>query len=332
MEITSQRGSRLAGIALAFAVLGAGELARGQPPTVDATLPAYKKAAGVSGTIRSIGSDTMNNLIAEWCQGFIGFYPDVKKEVNGPGSGKAIVALVEGTADFGPMSREAKTSEIEAFEKKFGYKPVLLPVSIDMLAVFVHKDCPLESLTLQRIDAIYSKNRKGGHKADIRTWGDLGVKGAWASKPISLYGRDSISGTNQFFKEVALFNGDYKDTVKEQPGTSAVVRAVAADKYGIGYGGMGYLTSDVKALAIADEADGEPVPCLAEFAYDGTYPLTRSLYIAVNYKPGRTLDPLRREFIEYIFSKQGQTDVLKQQFLPVLGEDAIAALKTVGVE
>ena len=291
----------------------------------------YKKGAGVSGTIKSIGSDTMNNLMAEWCAGFAKFHQGVKSEINGPGSGQAPIALTQGTAQFGPMSRECKASEIEAFEKKFGYEPTGLRTSIDMLAVFVHKDCPLEEITLQQIDAIFSKNRKGGYEEDIATWGDLGLEGEWAAKTISLYGRDSTSGTNQYFKESALFKGDFKDAVKEQSGSSAVVSGVARDKFGIGYSGMGYLTPDVKALAIAEEKGEEAIhPDPTKFNED--YPLWRYLYVYVNYKPKSKLDPLRAEFIKYLYSDEGQTDVKQQKFLPLSPEEAADELQKVGLK
>jgi len=259
---------------------------------VDPKLPKYAQAQGVSGTIKSVGSDTMNNIMALWGEGFKKMYPSVKIEVEGKGSSTAMPALIEGTADFGPMSRDLKEKEITEFEGKFGYKPVALPTSIDMLAVFVHKDNPLESLSLEQVDAIFSANRKAGGAKDITKWGDLGVKGEWAAKPISLYGRNAASGTYGFFKEFVLQNGDFKTSVKEQPGSSAVIQGIAKDKYAIGYSGIGYRTADVKALPIAKEK-GKAIPAEADYAYSGEYPLTRFLYVALNHKPGSKLDPLR---------------------------------------
>ena len=204
---------------------------------LDPAFTDYKTVSGISGTLKCVGSDTLNNLMTLWSEGFRSVYPGVKIAIEGKGSATAPPALIEGTAQFGPMSREMKGSETEAFEKKFGYKPSRVSVAVDSLAVFVHKDNPIKCLTLKQLDGIFSRERKGGGLKPIKTWGDLGLTGEWANKRISLYGRNSASGTYAYFKEVALFQGDYADSVKEQPGSAGVVQAVASDKYGIGYSG-----------------------------------------------------------------------------------------------
>jgi len=286
--------------------------------SVDPALPTYTPVQGVSGSLKSVGSDTMNNEMALWAEGFQHFYPSVSVEIEGKGSSTAPAALIAGTAHFGPMSREMKAKEIDDFEAAHGYPPVGLATSIDMLAVYVHKDNPIaqQGLTLQQVDAIFSKTRKGGANRDIRTWGDLGLTGEWANKPISIYGRNSASGTYGYFKDVALFGGDFKDSVKEQPGSSSVVQSIASDKYGIGYSGIGYLTADVRAVPLGD-VSGELVPATPENAYNGEYPLARFLLVYVNVRPGAQLDPLRAEFVKYIFSQQGQQDVVKDGYFPV---------------
>ncbi|MEW6487264.1 MAG: phosphate ABC transporter substrate-binding protein [Thermodesulfobacteriota bacterium] len=284
---------------------------------VDPALPAYSPVQGVSGNLKSVGSDSMNNEMTLWAEGFLGFYPNVQIEIEGKGSSTAPVALIAGTAHFGPMSREMKAKEIDDFEKRYGYKPTELATSIDMLAVYVHKDNPIQGLTLQQVDAIFSKNRKGGYPKDLLTWGDLGLTGEWASKPISIYGRNAASGTYGYFKERSLFGGDYKDSVKEQPGSSSVVQGVASDKYAIGYSGIGYKTADVRAVPLAAKEGDRFVEAAAENAYTGEYPLARFLYVYLNKKPGTPLDPLRREFVRYIFSRQGQEAVVKDGYYPV---------------
>jgi len=300
---------------------------------VDPALPDYSTGSEVSGNIKSIGSDTMNNEMALWAEGFRAVHPGVKVEVEGKGSSTAPPALIAGTSNFGPMSRRMKSKEVDAFEKKFGYKPVQLRTSIDMLAVYVNKDNPITGLTLQQVDAIFSKTRKGGYPSDIRTWGDLGLTGEWKDKPIAIYGRNSASGTYGYFKKHALFKGDYKDEVKEQPGSSSVVQGVASDKYGIGYSGIGYKTSDVKVVPLSAEtgADVDFVAAVPDNAYSGEYPLARFLYLTVNYKPGSTLDALRREFVRFVFSKQGQEVVIKDGYLPVPAAVAREELKAVGI-
>ncbi len=297
---------------------------------VDPKMPRYEPTQGVSGSIKSVGSDTMNNLMTLWAEKFAEFYPNVSVEVEGKGSSTAPPALIEGAANFGPMSRLMKAEEIDEFESAYGYKPTAMQAAIDMLAVYVHRDNPIakRGLTLAEVDAIFSKTRKGGHKTPVQTWGDLGLEGDWASRPISLYGRNSASGTYGFFKERALFKGDYKDSVKEQPGSASVVQGVASDRYGIGYSGLGYQTADVVAVPIADE--GEPVA--PDPAHLREYPLTRFLVVYINYRPGSQLDPLRREFLKLMFSREGQEVVLKDGYLPVNSGIAAKNLRQVGIE
>jgi len=300
---------------------------------IDPALKPYAKVTGeVAGSLKCVGSDTMNNLVALWAEGFKKYYPSVQEGIEGKGSASAPPALTEGTSTFGPMSRDWKPSEIDAFKEKHGYAPTVVPVAIDMLAVFVHKDNPLKGLTLQEVDAIFSKNRAGGANNEIRTWGDLGLEGEWKDKPISLYGRNATSGTYGYFKEHALFKGDFKPTVKEQPGSSAVVQAVASDKYGIGYSGIGYVTADVRAVPLAAKPGGMPVPTEPRFAYSGDYPLSRFLFLSVNHKPGTAIDPLRGEFIRYVVSATGQADVRKDGYLPITAPIAKRALQSVDLK
>jgi phosphate transport system substrate-binding protein len=299
--------------------------------SVDPDLPEYTAVEGVSGSIKSVGSDTMNNMIALWGEGFRKFYPNVQIEIEGKGSSTAPAALIAGAASFGPMSRPMKGSELDEFEKQFGYKPTGLPVSLDVLAVYVNKDNPIEGLTMQQVDAIFSSTRRGGFPSDIRTWGDLGMTGAWAAQPISLYGRNAASGTYGYFKENALFNGDYKDSVKEQPGSSSVVQAIAGDRYAIGYSGIGYITEDVRAVPLASAEGEEYFEANVENAYSGNFPLARYLLIYINAKPGDELDPLRREFVRYMFSRQGQEDVVRDGYIPVGAAIARETLEAVGI-
>lgn len=318
-------------LALASIALWAGRPPRAEESAV-ADLPAYSKVPGeVAGSLKCEGSDTMNNLVALWAEGFKKHYPSVREGIQGKGSASAPPALAEGTCSFGPMSRDWKPSEIDAFKAKHGYAPTVVPVAIDMLVVVVHKDNPLASLSLQQVDAIFSKNRTGGARADIRTWGDLGLEGEWRDRPISLYGRNATSGTYGYFKEFALFKGDFKPTVKEQPGSSAVVQAVASDRFGIGYSGVGYMTANVRAVPLAAEPAAEPVAPKPAAAYSGDYPLSRFLYLSVNHRPGSQLDPLRREFLRYVLSRDGQADVTKDGYLPVTAAVAAEALAGVGI-
>lgn len=283
--------------------------------SVDPAIQPYKPVSGVSGNVNSIGSDTLNNLMTLWAEGFKATYPNVNIQIEGKGSSTAPPALIEGTAQLGPMSRPMKSSEIDAFEKKFGYKPTEIPVAVDALAVFVNKDNPVKGLTMKQVDGIFSSSRKTGGE-DITTWGQAGLTGDWASKPISIYGRNSASGTYGFFKDVALAKGDYKTSVKEQPGSSAVVQGIATDLAAIGYSGIGYKTSDVRTVALG-ESDSTLVEATYENCVSGDYPLARFLYVYVNKKPGEPMDKLTLEFLKYVLSKEGQEIVIKDGYFPL---------------
>jgi phosphate transport system substrate-binding protein len=311
----SKKAPLFLGLALATALVAGPALA--QAVSIDPSIAPYQKVKGVSGSLSSVGSDSMNNLMTLWAEGFQKQYPSVRIQIEGKGSSTAPPALIGGTAQLGPMSRAMKQTEIDEFEKKFGYKPTMVRTSVDGLAVFVHKDNPLEKLTLQQVDAIFSKTRKGGLSKDVATWGDLGLSGEWAARPLSLYGRNSASGTYGYFKEHALFKGDYKDTVKEQPGSAAVVQGITEDKFGIGYSGVGYKTSGVKTLAIAEKEGAPFYSDDATSVLSGKYPLARFLQIYVNRAPNKPVDPLVKEFVRFVLSREGQEIVLKDGYLPL---------------
>ena len=312
-------------LVLAVAVLALGStLASAQAVQVDSSVGAYQKTSGVSGNINSVGSDTMNNMMALWAETFRKMYPNVKIQIEGKGSGTAPPALIAGTSQFGPMSRAMKAAEIDQFEAKYGYKPTQIRTSYDALAVYVNKDSPLEKLTLAQVDAVFSKTRRRGGK-NVNTWGDLGLTGDWAARPVSIYGRNSASGTYGFFKEHVLQTGDYKDSVKEQPGSASVVQGVTEDRFGIGYSGIGYRTSGVKPLQLAEKDqffDGSYANVTS-----GKYPLSRFLYIYINKAPGKPLDPLVKEYVKLILSKDGQEVVVKDGYLPLTAAIVTEELK-----
>ncbi len=303
---------------LALLVVAAGTVVWASgPPKLDPALPSYKAVSGVSGNLSSVGSDTLNNLMTHWAESFGKFYPNVKIQIEGKGSSTAPPALIAGAAQLGPMSREMKGSEVDGFEKKYGYKPTPIRTSVDALAVFVNKDNPVKCLTIAQVDAIFSKSRRHGGKEDVTTWGQLGLTGDWAGKPISLYGRNSASGTYGFFKDRTLKNGDYKDSVKEQPGSAAVVQGVTVDRFAVGYSGIGYATAGVRAVPLTEKKGGTCVEATADNAYSGSYPLARFLFVYVNRAPGKPLDPLTREFVKLVLSREGQEGVIKDGYFPI---------------
>ena len=284
---------------------------------VDPNIKAYETQEGISGNLNSVGSDTLNNLMTYWAEAFRKHYPSVNIQVEGKGSSTAPPSLIEGTAQLGPMSRPMKNEELEAIEAKYGYPPTQITVALDALAVYVNKDNPITSMTLQQVDAIFSKTRKMGQATDISTWGQAGMSGPWANKPISTYGRNSASGTYGYFKKKALGKGDYKDTVKEQPGSASVVLGVTEDVAGIGYSGIGYKTSGVMALPLAKTEGGEAFDPSYANVLAGNYPLGRALYVYVLKKPGHDLDPMVKEFLALSLSKEGQHIVIKDGYLPL---------------
>ncbi|MCX4189889.1 PstS family phosphate ABC transporter substrate-binding protein [Methylophaga sp. OBS3] len=281
---------------------------------VDPNLPAYEKTSGVSGSLSSVGSDTLANLMTLWAEEFKREYPNVSIQIQAAGSSTAPPALTEGTSNVGPMSREMKDSEIAAFEKKYGYKPTAIPVAVDALAVYVHKDNPIEGMTIAQVDAVFSATRTCGYNEDITDWSQLGVDGLGS---IQLYGRNSVSGTYGYFKENALCKGDFKNSVNEQPGSASVVQGVTKSVNGIGYSGIGYKTSGVKLVPLAKE-EGQPfIEANTENAANGSFPLSRYLWVYVNKAPNAEMAPIDREFMKLVLSKIGQEVVVKDGYVPL---------------
>jgi phosphate transport system substrate-binding protein len=285
--------------------------------TASADLPEYEAASGISGNLSSIGSDTLANLMTFWAEEFKRAYPNVNIQIQAAGSSTAPPALTEGTSNIGPMSRKMKDKEVESFENRYGYKPTAVPVAIDALALYVHKDNPIEGMSIADVDAVFSSTRKCGAQASITRWGDLGLAGAWTARDVQLFGRNSVSGTYGYFKNKALCKGDFKNTVNEQPGSASVVQSVSTSINGVGYSGIGYKTSSVRAVPLSSKSGGEFVEATPENAVDGSYPLSRFLYVYVNKNPNKPLSPLDREFIKLVYSQQGQHIVAKDGYIPL---------------
>ncbi|OOZ39695.1 phosphate-binding protein [Solemya pervernicosa gill symbiont] len=312
--MNSLKTLNIAGVALSAALFAGSALAGAK---VDSSIPAYTKASGVSGNLSSVGSDTLANLMTLWAEDYKRAYPSVNIQIQAAGSSTAPPALTEGTSNLGPMSRKMKSKELEAFEKKHGYKPTPIRVAIDALAVYVHKDNPIKGLTIPQVDAIFSFNRKCGGDTDIAKWGDTGLTGAWKGRTVQLYGRNSVSGTYGYFKKKALCKGDFKSTVNEQPGSASVVQSITSSINGIGYSGIGYKTSGVRAVPLTKKPGKPFIEATPETAVAGTYPLSRFLYVYVNKHPNKPVNPITREFIKLVLSKQGQQVVVKDGYIPL---------------
>lgn len=320
-------------LGLAAALLGfalATPVTAAPADAVDSGIPEYTKASGISGSLSSIGSDTLANLMTLWGEEFKRLYPNVTIQIQAAGSSTAPPALSEGTATLGPMSRQMKSEEIEAFEARHGYKPTGIPVAVDALAIYVHKDNPITGLSVPQVDAIFSATRACGHDQDIKTWGDLGVTGELASQSIQLFGRNSVSGTYGYFKEYALCKGDFKNSLNEQPGSASVVQGVTKSINGIGYSGEGYRTSGVRMLPLSRKTGGDLVEVNAENALSGKYPLSRYLYVYVNKHPNEPLAPLEGEFLRMVLSQTGQTIVVKDGYIPLPAKIVDKALGLLG--
>ncbi len=313
-RITSVINTALAGTLLSIGLLASSSA---YAVSVDKGVPEYKAVSGISGNLSSVGSDTLANLMTLWAESFKRAYPNVNIQIQAAGSSTAPPALTEATSNFGPMSRKMKSKEIAAFEDRYGYKPTAIPVAIDALAVYVNKDNPIKGMAIPNIDAIFSSTRKCGGDKNITKWGALGLTGAWKNRDIQIYGRNSVSGTYGYFKKKALCKGDYKNNVNEQPGSASVVQSVSSSINGIGYSGIGYKTSGVRAVPLTKKVGGKFIEATPENAVSGKYPLSRFLYVYVNKHPNRDLAPLEKEFLKMVLSRQGQEVVIKDGYIPL---------------
>ena len=308
-------------LALAASVSFTAATAADTAVKVDPKLPSYAKVAGVTGNLNSVGSDSLNNLMTFWVEKFQQAYPNVKIQVEGKGSGTAPPALIAGTAQIGPMSREMKAEEMDQFVKKYGYQPTKIEVALDTLGVFVNKNNKVKSLSLDQLDGIFSKTRKSGVN-EIKTWGDLGCPASSRPSPSPSTAATAPRAPTASSRSTRCAGGDYKDTVKEQPGSSSVVQSVGTDKFAIGYSGIGYKTSEVRAVPISRTTGGEAFEANYQNALSGSIPSPASFTSMSTRTPRSrpTPDPavhgLRAE-------QAGPGDRGQGRLLPAHPEDAV---------
>lgn len=278
----------------------------------------YRATPGVYGSITSIGSDTLAGLISLWAEHFQRLYPHVKFQIQASGSATASQALTQGSASIGPMSRALSLTEIQRFTRQYGYPPTSLIVAIDAMGIYIEKNNPLEQLTLEQVDAIFSMTRFCGGPESIKTWEQLGVTKFGPARNIQVFGRNSASGTYDLFKNLALCDGDYYTTVNEMPSSSSVLQSVASSIGGIGYAALGHGNTDVRALALGKAGGPFYTPNAANIQA-GQYPFSRYLYIVFNKAPNTPLPMLEKTFLRFILSEQGQDIVRQSNYYPVSG-------------
>jgi phosphate transport system substrate-binding protein len=275
----------------------------------------------------------MYPLLARLAMEFQRLQPKVAIDVRGGGSAKAIaeflqpppskvgkVMIFEERASYFPViatSRELLDAEVKEFVAQHGYEPTVVPVAVDAVALYVHKDNPLSGLTLDQADAVFSTTRKRGSKVEIAQWGHLGLGDGWERAPIRLYGRDPRSGTRAFFQEHCLAGGDFKPGVHEAPGPASVILELSHDPLGIGYSGLELQASTVRVVPLAEAAGRAFVVPSSETVADQTYPLRRVLYLYLDRPPKTPVPATVQEFLTFILSQEGQAAVIKAGFFPL---------------
>ncbi|WP_447980504.1 PstS family phosphate ABC transporter substrate-binding protein [Candidatus Nitrospira bockiana] len=302
-------------------------------PDLDVIAP-YVPSPNVAGRITIAGSETMKPLLTQLASEFALLQPEIKVAIEGEGSEAGIREFIVGysgqrrgekargghdaAAQVGMLasSRELTEQEVKAFTARYGYPPLMIPIALDAVAVYVHRDNPLPGLTLQQLDAIFSTSLKRGGRP-ITTWGALGLQGDWEHKPIRLHGRDKDSGTRRFFELVALAGGSLREEVTEQPGSASEILAIAKDPAAIGYAGIGYQGSFVRTVPLAKEPGDPFIAPSLETVLKGTYPLSRPLLLYVNQPPNGKWRPALLEFLRFVNSREGQAIVAKGKFFPL---------------
>jgi phosphate transport system substrate-binding protein len=306
-------------------------------PTLDSALPAYQpRKEKLAGTFKGGSSDVLTVLVQKWIEKFKAYHPEADLSISPPYAGSlGAVELVKEKLDFVFVSRELKPDDIRDFRAKFGYDPLSVPVSggsyrhfgaLDAMGFFVHKGNPIEKLTFDQIDALYSSTRHRGGKP-VRKWGDLGLVGEWADKPIKLYGIKPWNGFEEFVRQkilsVGTQRGEWRDDILFEKVVFPMAKHVADDRYGIGYSGLAYIDQGVRMLPLVANAGDAPQAPTYENVALATYPLSRLIYFNVNKPPGKPLSPALAEFLRFVLSREGQQIVLDHAiYLPLRGNQA----------
>ncbi len=287
-------------------------------PLLDPKIPPYQVVSNLAGTISVAGSDTMKPLMDSWSAKLRQLYPGLTVKVESNGSETGVAALLEEKVQIAVMSRRMTQQEIVEFKREFGYEPTEIPVAVDALAVFVHKDNPIEGLTLAEVDAIFSKERRRGLEYPVRMWGEAMVfEEEWAEAPIQIYGRNGNSGAASFFREHVLNGADFKKPMTVGVGSASVVMELMRDRFGIGFCSIGYQTSQVQPVPLAAVKGGRYVAPTFETAINGSYPLRRNLYLYINRSPKVAPPGPLFEIVKFALSQHGQKIVVNQGYYPL---------------
>lgn len=301
----------------------------GQTPmaghSVDPTLPTYERVERLQGQLTLTGSSTMSHVAATWGDSFRRMYPDVQINIKVEGAVNAVDSVINGTSGIGLLSRNIEEDEVRKFYAKFGYVPTVLTPALEPQGIFVQKSNPIESLSLSQLDAIFSTSLKRGESKSATTWGELGLKGEWAKMPIAPQGRLAATGSQVFFQAAIMGGGDFRPDMVDHASNPELIAAIAKDPRSIGFAGSTFDNPDVKLVPISWKTGEQAVD-----VYNSAYPLVRRLQLVVNNNPQGKLDPLQMEFLKYVFSQNGQRDVVIGGFLPVPSGAANIALQAIG--
>jgi len=291
-------------------------------PKVDAGIPAHVRAEPLTGTIESIGADSLADVWDEWQQGFKALHPQVQFRVIQTLSKTGFEALMAGTTPLIHMAREMTLPEFQAFEKQYGYPPTKILICFDAFIVFVNGTNPIREISMEQLDAVLSTTRNGAYPTNIETWGDLGGRGEWLKRPIHVYFRAEGTASHAVVKEMVLQKGTFKPTIISKPDYPSIADTVMTDAGGLALGTLATWYTRNRTLAVIPFHGKEAVMPLQPEVTSGRYPMSKAYFLYLNKTPGKPLAPLLLEFLSYALSRDGQQAVAQSSLYPLPAEIA----------